>query len=263
MKENREEKYQLKDYSVLGISFCTINRIIVKRKVVSKNMIEKGLPISSLLLASLPNKINNNFEFWGNFNWDKFALKVISYSIIEAFYTTLIEILEIDDEYEILNGLHNERTRKYGVIPIKEDKQNFSWFELAIDKMARIKFEKSTMLTNSNLKEQIKSLLDSVLGKGREHSNPQKEFSRICVQNQSKNLEWISVKNEKENYYLSLGKKTKIEFEEEAREFRRQDLEKRISELNRLISKDYYIEWFYKILCEIIESDFLRRTYHS
>lgn len=260
MKENREEKYQLKDFNLLGISFYTINRRIVKRKVVSKNMIEKGLSISSLLLTILPQEINNNFKLWGNFNWDKYALKVISYSIIEAVYNKLIEILEIEDEYQILNGLHNEKIPKYAVIPIIEDKQNFSWFELEIDKMARIKFEKSTIVTNSNLKEQIKALIDSVLGKGRQHSNPQKEFSRIFAQNQSENLEWISIKNERENYVLSFGKKTKIEIENETREFRRQDLEKRISELNKLKTEDYRIELFYKRLCEIIVTDFSIRT---
>ena len=260
MKDNSEEKYELKDYSLLGISFYTINRRIVKRKVASKNIIENGMSISSLFLAILPQEINNNFKLWGNFNWDKFALKVISYSIIEAFYTSSIGILEIEDEFEILNGLHNEKITKTAVIPITEDKQNFSWFELEIDKMARIRFEKLIFVTNSNLKEQIHTLIDSVLGKGRLHSNPQKEFTRIFAQNQSKNLEWIRIINEKENYNLSFGKKTKIEIEDETRKFRRQEIEKRISALNKLKREDNLIEWFYIRLCEIIESDFSIRT---
>jgi hypothetical protein len=80
MKENSEEKYELKDYSLLGISFYTVTRKIVKREVASKNMKEKRISISSLFLSMLPQEINNNLILWGNFNWDQSCTNLIKFA---------------------------------------------------------------------------------------------------------------------------------------------------------------------------------------
>ena len=254
-------KYEIKSVKFLGLNLKVRNRkILNKNWIDSASKLKVDSPISILFLAKYPQIKGINAKLLAIKNWDYFACKLIYYSVIEAYFTKLIGIVQFEDEIKIVNGLIDEKIKRFVIIPSEKCYLNLEWFDIKINDMAHVKFNSSTSLPFSNLKEQISFIIGSILKEPNSIHNPQKEFSKIYIHNQTKEIDWINIGLVNKKFLIFDYEKEEVEFKSEVLEFISNALEIRLNKLDKLIKKNKFIERFCNRLEEVIEEEFSFRT---